>query len=169
MWRGKEKKGFMLSKLRKTGLVWVWIAVLVIVVDRYTKSWVLAHLFAHEPLVVFPFFNLTLAYNTGAAFSFLQSAAGWQTFVFTSLAIVVSVGILVWLARTPSRDRWEGIALSLILGGALGNAWDRLIYGHVVDFLDFHWESWHFATFNVADSAICVGAVMLVGYWIRKK
>lgn len=158
----------MLSYLR-TGLVWLWVSILVIVVDRLTKMWVVDHLIAYEPLQIFSFLNLTLAYNTGAAFNFLNGATGWQNSLFTSLALVVSGAIVWWLAKLPARERWQCIALSLIMGGALGNAWDRQSYGHVIDFLDFHWLNWHFAVFNVADSGICVGAFMLVLHWYWKR
>lgn len=156
----------MLKLVYRTGLVWLWVSVLVIVIDRFSKLWVLQHLMAYEPLSLLPIFNFTLAYNTGAAFSFLHSAAGWQTIIFSGLACVVSAVILYWLAKAPATDRWMNIALSLIVGGALGNAWDRWLYGHVIDFLDFHWESWHFAIFNIADSAITIGTIMLLLHWI---
>jgi signal peptidase II len=113
-----------------------------------------------------PFFNLTLAFNTGAAYSFLHNASGWQNSLLTSLAVIVSACIVYWLSQLSARAYWAVIALTLVLGGALGNAWDRLLYGHVVDFLDFHLGGWHFAIFNIADSAICVGAFMLIVEWL---
>lgn len=147
---------------------WLWLPILIIALDRYTKYWVLTHLTYREPLTILPFFNLTLAYNTGAAFSFLHNASGWQNILLGGLAIIVSIAILYWLVTLPKRAYWTRVALGLILGGALGNAWDRLLYGYVIDFLDFHLNDWHFATFNVADSAICVGAFMLMLSWIRR-
>ena len=158
----------MLKKWFKSGLIWLWIAFLVLAIDRFSKAWVLENLVWHEPLQILPIFNLTLTFNTGAAFAFLHTASGWQNILFLSLAVLVSVVILSWLAQLPSREWWASVALSLVLGGAIGNAWDRVMYGHVIDFLDFHWEGWHFATFNVADSGICVGAAMLMIYWARK-
>ena len=136
-------------------------------VDRYSKSWVVAHLTFQEPLEVLSYFNLTLAYNTGAAFSFLHSASGWQNIFFSGMAFIISTAVIVWLYKTPARERWLCAALALILAGAIGNAWDRLLYGYVIDFLDFHYQGWHFAIFNIADSAICVGAFMLCVYWFR--
>ena len=169
MWQGMGKKEIMLNKWIKSGLLWLWIAIVIIAVDRYTKTWVLEHLVLHESLQILPIFNLSLMFNTGAAFSFLHSASGWQNLVFTSMAALVSLFILGWLAKLSYKERWVSIALSLILGGALGNVWDRLLFGHVIDFLDFHWNDWHFAVFNVADSGICIGAIMLILHWCLPK
>lgn len=144
---------------------WLWLPILIVALDRYTKYWVLTHLIYREPLIILPFFNLTLAYNTGAAFSFLHNASGWQNILLGSIAVVVSILLIYWLMTLPARAYWMCIALCLILGGALGNAWDRVLYGYVIDFLDFHLGDWHFATFNVADSAICIGALMLILFW----
>jgi signal peptidase II len=149
-------------------LSWLWIPIFIIALDRVTKYFVLTHLLYHEPVIIFPFFNLTLAYNTGAAFSFLHDASGWQNMLLGGLAIIVSMTIMYWIMTLPAQARWLRTALCLILGGALGNAWDRLLYGHVVDFLDFHLGTWHFATFNIADSAICIGAFMLILTWIKR-
>ncbi len=156
-------------KLFSSGLVWIWIAVLIIGFDRFSKIWALKHLIFAEPLSLLPFFNLTLLFNKGAAFSFLNHAAGWQHFVLGGLAIVVSMGIIVWLKSLPARAVWMNIALNFILGGALGNAWDRALYGYVVDYFDFHLGDWHFAIFNFADSAICIGAFMLIVSWFRQE
>lgn len=157
----------MLRKITSSGLCWLWITVLVIVIDRCSKMWVISHLSAYESLTILPFFNLTLAHNTGAAFSFLHAASGWQNIFFIALALVVSLMILYWLAVLPRRDWWMAVALSLVLGGALGNVWDRLVYRYVIDFLHFHWSDWNFAIFNIADSAICVGAFMVIIGWYR--
>lgn len=159
----------MLKKIFSTGLSWLWITVLVIAIDRYTKMAVIEHLMFMQPFTVLPFFNLTLAFNTGAAFSFLHSMSGWQNIFLSSLAFIASVIVIFWLAKLPARARWMNVALCLILAGALGNAWDRMLFGFVVDFLDFHIGAWHFAIFNIADSAICVGAFMLFWSWIRQK
>lgn len=150
-----------IKKISSSGLAWLWVAALVLIIDRYTKIWVMQHLVFQEPLHILPFFNLVLAYNSGAAFSFLDAASGWQNWFLGGLAIVVSAIVFVWLKRLPARAIWMALALCLILGGALGNAWDRWSYGYVIDFLSFHWGDWHFAIFNVADSAICVGAIMM--------
>jgi signal peptidase II len=113
-------------------------------------------------LRVTPFFNLTLAYNTGAAFSFLDSAPGWQIWFFGVIALVVSATLLIWLKRLPRQQWWLSIALACIIGGALGNLWDRVSYGHVIDFIQLHAYSFYWPVFNIADSAICLGAMMLV-------
>ncbi|TAK77065.1 MAG: lipoprotein signal peptidase [Gammaproteobacteria bacterium] len=157
----------MRKKFLSTGLAWLWVAILVLGVDRYAKSWAITHLVFGEPLRLLPVFNLTLAYNTGAAFSFLHNASGWQNVFLGSLAFIVSIIILCWLYRLPARARWTNVALCLVLSGALGNAWDRLLYGYVIDFFDFHLGDWHFAIFNTADSAICIGAFMLMLHWIK--
>jgi signal peptidase II len=116
----------------------------------------------HETLRMTSFFNLTLAYNTGAAFSFLNSAGGWQLWLFAIIAAIVSVGLLIWLQRLKYQQRWPSIAVSLILAGALGNLWDRINYNHVVDFIQLHAGDFYWPVFNVADSAICLGAFMLM-------
>lgn len=154
-------------RLLKTGLSWLWLVVVMIAIDRYSKYWVMSHLSFFEPMRILPFLNFTLAYNTGAAFSFLHAASGWQHWVLGGLALVVSAIVLVWLSRLPARQWWLNISLCLIMAGALGNAVDRALYGFVVDFLDFHIGGWHFAIFNIADSAICVGAFMMICDWLR--
>lgn len=158
----------MLKKMRETGLIWLWLPIVLIGIDRYSKWWVANHLTFFEPYPVLPMFNLTLAYNTGAAFSFLDSASGWQNWFFSGLALVVSITVITWLAKIPANARWLSVALCLILTGALGNAWDRMSYGYVIDFLDFHLDGWHFAIFNIADSAICIGAFMMLFKFARK-
>jgi signal peptidase II len=139
---------------------WLWVAVLVVVLDRLTKVLAVTHLDVHVPVPLLPSLNLTLTYNTGAAFSLLAGAGGWQRWLFAGLAVAVSGLILWWLRRTS--QAWTAVALNLLLGGALGNLWDRLWLGRVVDFVDVYYGSWHWPAFNVADSAITVGAVMLV-------
>ena len=118
----------------------------------------------HQPVAVAPHLNFTLTYNTGAAFSFLRDAGGWQRWFFSALALGVAVFVVVWLKRLPAPARWLPCALALVLGGAVGNLIDRLLRkdGAVVDFIDVYYQSWHFPAFNVADSAISVGAVMLL-------
>jgi signal peptidase II len=148
--------------------MWSWAAGFVILLDQLTKNWAVASLIPYEPLRIFPFISLTLAHNTGAAFSFLHAASGWQNILFVCLAVVVCIAIVGWMATISARDWWMGIALSLIAGGAVGNVCDRLLYGYVIDFFDFHISHWHFAIFNVADSAICIGAAMLLLRWLIK-
>lgn len=143
-------------------LVWLWLTAVVIVLDQITKHMAVERFSLYERLEVFPHFNLTLAYNSGAAFSFLADAGGWQRWFFTAVAVVASILILVWLARLTKAETLQGIALALILGGALGNFYDRLVLGHVVDFLDFYWGNYHFPAFNIADAAITIGAGLII-------
>ena len=144
-------------------LGWLWLTLLVLVIDLTSKVYFDNALQMYQQIVVIPdFFSWTLAYNTGAAFSFLADSAGWQRWLFALIAVVVSGVLVVWLKRLGRNDTWLAIALALILGGALGNLYDRIAYGHVVDFILVHWQNrWYFPAFNFADSAICVGAVML--------
>ena len=158
-----------MNRAMTSGLVWLFLAAIIIFMDRDSKIWMMNHLQFGEPVALLPFLNLTLAYNTGAAFSFLHSASGWQHYLLGGLAVVVAIFIITWLARLPRSQYWQCVALSLILAGALGNAWDRMLYGHVIDFVNFHVGDWHFAIFNVADSAICVGAFMLIVMWLRQR
>lgn len=143
-------------------LGWLWLTLLVLVIDQVSKTYFDSSLQMYQRIVVIPdFFSWTLAYNSGAAFSFLADSSGWQRWLFALIAVVVSTVLLVWLKRLGRNDTWLAIALALILGGALGNLYDRIAYGHVIDFILVHWEHRLFPAFNVADSAICVGAVML--------
>ncbi len=144
-------------------LPWLWITVLVFVLDQLSKAFFQAELSMYQQIVVIPdLFSWTLAYNTGAAFSFLADSSGWQRWLFALIAIVVSVVLLVWLKRLKRGETWLAIALALVLGGALGNLYDRMVLGHVVDFILVHWQDrWRFPAFNLADSAITVGAIML--------
>lgn len=146
----------------KNAWPWLLLSVIVIAIDQLSKLYLNAHLTLGQPVEVLPFFNLTLAYNTGAAFSFLGEQAGWQIWVFASISLVVSIILMVWLLKTPRSEALLACSLSLILGGAVGNSIDRVLYGYVIDFADFHIGSWHFATFNVADSAVCIGAGLLI-------
>jgi len=152
-----------------SGLRWLWIAVIVIALDHWTKGLASEHLTLYQPEALMPMLNFTLSHNTGAAFSFLHDAGGWQRWFFTALALTVSVVLLVWLGRIAKDKAWEPIALTLVMGGALGNVWDRIVLGYVVDFIDVYYEAWHWPAFNVADSAICVGAVMLLIDALRAK
>lgn len=143
-------------------LRWLWLTVVVIALDQITKYWASTMLDFQQPLAVMPLFNLTLMHNYGAAFSFLASAGGWQRWFFTVIAVAISIAIIVWLYRLKAHQRWEAAAMSLILGGALGNLWDRLTLGYVVDFFDVYYGPHHFPAFNIADSAITLGAALLI-------
>lgn len=148
---------------RRIGLSrWLALAGVIIGLDQLTKWLAEQYLVYGEPVPVLPLFNLTLAYNTGAAFSLLAEAGGWQRWLFAGLALVVSVLIIGWLRRLGPEERLTGLALTLILGGALGNLIDRLYLGYVIDFIDVYYGSYHWPAFNIADSAITVGATLLV-------
>ncbi|MBN8480630.1 MAG: signal peptidase II [Xanthomonadales bacterium] len=150
---------------RPNALPWLLLSLVVLIADQVTKHLVLAHLQLHEAIpVIDGLLNWTLAYNEGAAFSFLADAGGWQRWFFTGLAVVVSIVLVVWLARTPRADWRTALPLALVIGGAIGNLIDRLRFGHVVDFIDVYWNAAHFPAFNIADSAISVGAVILVAF-----
>ena len=138
------------------------LALLLLALDQATKLWAAGALDYGMPVEVLPFFNLTLVHNTGAAFSFLADAGGWQRIFFVVLSGVVSAVLVAWLWRLPREARLLGIALALVLGGAVGNLVDRVAYGYVIDFLDFHAGGWHWPAFNVADSAISCGVVLLL-------
>ena len=144
-------------------LAWLWLSLLVFVVDQASKFWFDNNLSMYQQIVIIPdYFSWTLAYNTGAAFSFLADGGGWQRWLFAVIAVVVSAVLVVWLKRLGRDDTWLAIALALVLGGALGNLYDRIALGHVIDFILVHWQNRHyFPAFNFADSAITVGAIML--------
>ena len=137
------------------------LALVVLVLDIATKRWVESLLLHGQQIPLTGFFNLVLTYNAGAAFSFLSDASGWQRWFFSAIAASAS-GLIIYLLRKHAADKLFCIALSLILGGALGNLWDRITLGHVVDFLDFHVSNYHWPAFNVADSAIFLGAMLLI-------
>ena len=139
---------------------WLALALLVTLLDQGSKWLARVSLDLHVPVPLTPFLNLTLTYNPGAAFSFLSDAGGWQRWFFTLLASSISVALVAWLWRLRSGEALLGAGLALILGGALGNLWDRLAIGAVVDFIDLHWRGSHWPAFNVADSAITLGAVL---------
>ena len=155
-----------MSKLPKpNALVWLAVSVLVIALDQVTKAVVRHALVPYLPHEVIPHvLNWTLAFNRGAAFSFLEDASGWQTWLFGILAVVVCIGLIAWLARTSRRDWPTALPVALIIGGALGNLIDRLIHGQVTDFIQVYWRAWSFPAFNVADSSITVGAVLLIAF-----
>ena len=150
--------------VRKGSLIWLALSVLVFVLDQLTKWVAVSELQLYQQVpIIDDLFSFTLAYNTGAAFSFLADASGWQRWLFAVIAVVVSVVLCVWLARLDHSKKLEAIALALILGGAIGNLYDRVIHGKVTDFILVHWQqSWFFPAFNIADSAITVGAALLL-------
>ncbi|MFK4751395.1 signal peptidase II [Oceanobacter antarcticus] len=150
-----------MPSIKTSALVWVWLTVLVFVVDIATKQVAEAWLIYGDPIYLLPVLDFTLLYNKGAAFSLLADQPGWQRWFFTFISAAVSVMLVVWMSRLPRHQRWLGIALALILGGALGNLFDRVLFGHVIDFISVHWQNAYFPAFNIADSAITIGAIMM--------
>lgn len=150
-------------------LRWLWLSVFVIVADQLTKHYFVSALELYERIQLLPVFDFTLAYNTGAAFSFLSDASGWQRWFFSFVALAVSVMLFFWLRSLNRSDRWLAIALALVLGGALGNLYDRVVLGHVVDFILVHYGQYYFPAFNIADSAISIGAFMLIVDALRNR
>ncbi|SOC57843.1 signal peptidase II [Chromohalobacter canadensis] len=146
----------------KRPLRWLWLALLVIVLDLGSKLLASTYLIYAQPVELLPVFNFTLLHNTGAAFSFLAGHSGWQRWLFAAIALAVSIGLTVWLTRLKADERLSAAAIALVIGGALGNLYDRLVYGYVVDFLSFHWQGNYFPAFNLADTAITLGAIGLI-------
>lgn len=146
----------------KPMLKWLWLSLLAIVLDQGSKLWVDSTMPLYHSVPLMPSFNLTYVRNTGAAFSFLAQAGGWQRWAFAALAIVISGIIAMWLSRLEKHETLLAMALSLILGGAIGNLIDRLAYGYVIDFLDVYYDTWHWPAFNIADSAITLGVVLML-------
>ncbi|MDB5751096.1 MAG: lipoprotein signal peptidase [Ramlibacter sp.] len=142
-------------------LPWLALALIILIADQFTKVLVMGYYRLGDSTYVWPFFNLVRAHNTGAAFSFLAAASGWQRWLFTGIGIVATL-FIVYLLRSHAGQRLFSFALACILGGAVGNVVDRLLHGYVVDFLQFHWRGWYFPAFNIADMAITIGAACLV-------
>lgn len=153
----------------KKNMRFLSLSLIVILIDQITKTWAMHTLMPYQAQKIFPFFNLTLAYNTGAAFSFLNTASGWQNIFFIAIALVISVVLIVWLSRVKN-NVYEVLGISFILGGAVGNLIDRIHYGFVVDFLEFHVYQHAWPIFNIADSAICIGvALILIGTMVASR
>jgi signal peptidase II len=148
--------------LNDTGWRFWWIALLVLVADQLSKIWVLQNFELGESIQLLPVFNFTYARNYGAAFSFLGDAGGWQRWLFTAIAIVVTCVLSVWLSRLKPTQLKLSLALVLIIAGAIGNLIDRSLYGYVVDFLHVYYQQWHYPVFNIADCAITIGAGLLI-------
>jgi signal peptidase II len=151
-----------MDKTKLKNFHWLWLGLFAIIVDQWTKYLAITHLIPFQSIELSPFFNLTLLFNTGAAFSLLDQAGGWQQWLFIVITFVVSGVIIVWLYRLPKNRIWSALALSLIFGGAIGNLIDRIRLGYVIDFLDFHIGEYHWYVFNLADSFITVAAIILI-------
>ncbi len=143
-------------------LRWLWLSLTVIGLDQLSKWAAVTFLPYDRAVPILPHFNLTLVYNTGAAFNFLSHADGWQRWFFVGLAFLVSIALIVWLKRLREGSHWTALAIALILGGSLGNATDRIVRSHVVDFISLYIQHWYWPAFNLADSAITVGAFTLI-------
>jgi signal peptidase II len=160
--RGMTARIRMLGLQRTHPAAWLWLSVAIIALDQATKFLVTRFLELYERVEVLPVLDFTLLHNTGAAFSLLAGASGWQRWFFVLLASAVSLMLTVWLCRLPRGHRMIAIALALVLGGALGNLIDRVRHGFVVDFIHAHWGAAYFPAFNIADSAITIGAALLI-------
>ncbi len=143
-------------------LIWLVLTALVVIIDQVTKYVADEFLSYARPVEILPVFDLMLVYNKGAAFSFLSEAGGWQRWFFTVLSAAISVVLVVWIYRLQRHETWVAIGVALILGGALGNLYDRVVLGYVIDFVSLHYRDYYFPAFNVADSAITAGAIMLI-------
>jgi signal peptidase II len=153
--------------IRAGALPWLALSLVVIALDQLSKFIVLQTLQPYVPQAVIPgVLNWTLAFNTGAAFSFLHNQAGWQRWLFSLLAVIVSGALIRWLSRLPRADWRNALPIALVIGGALGNLIDRLRFGRVTDFIEVYWRDWSFPAFNIADSAITIGAVLLLWFGI---
>ncbi|WP_258872591.1 signal peptidase II [Thalassotalea euphylliae] len=150
------------SPFSSTGLKWLWLTVLFLIIDQVTKHWVAGTFNLYESIAVMPYFNLTYVHNEGAAFSFLADQGGWQRWFFTAIAALASGLFIYWLSKTPASNRILGVGFALMLSGALGNLIDRVLFGYVIDFLDFYVGKSHWPAFNIADSVIFVGAALMI-------
>ena len=165
--------GVDIKKPKGSGaLIWLVPAAVIIVLDQITKIWIQRTMEMYEVINLTPFLNLRYLVNPGAAFSFLADAGGWQRWLFTVLAAVVSMAIIAWLWYLPRKGEGRlACGLAFILGGAVGNLIDRIAYGHVVDFIDVFYGDWHWPAFNVADTAITIGAILVIidSFWPRQR
>ena len=143
-------------------LKWLWLSLLVIVLDQLSKLWVVSEFELYQSIELMPYLNLTYVHNKGAAFSFLSSAGGWQRWFFSIISMVAVFVLLLWLKRLKPTEKLLAVSMSLILGGAIGNLYDRLAYGYVIDFLDAYYQQWHWPVFNIADSAIVLGVGLML-------
>jgi signal peptidase II len=153
--------------MKASAIKWVWLSIVIMIIDQVTKFYISQQFELYESIQVIPGINFTYVHNTGAAFSFLSDAGGWQRWLFISLSSGISILLIFWLKKQPSTGIWLAIALALILGGAVGNLIDRIFLSYVIDFVDVYYDKWHWPVFNVADSAISIGVVMLIidSFW----
>lgn len=152
----------MLEQYKSSHFKWLWLSLVVFVLDQATKYWAEHILGWHKVVPILPVFDFSLVHNTGAAFGFLSGMGGWQTVFFVSLAVLVSLGLIVFIALLKPLERHLAIAYSLVIAGAIGNAVDRLVYGYVIDFIHWFYKTYHFPSFNIADISIFIGATLLI-------
>ena len=145
------------------------IVLVIVVLDQITKIWANTSLVMYEQIPITGFFNITKAYNYGAAFSFLDNAGGWQRWLFTAISLILSIILSVWLYRMLRSEKWLSLAIAMILGGAIGNLIDRVWYGYVIDFIQVYWKTSYFPSFNIADAAITCGAIIMLGLTLFEK
>ena len=150
------------TAFNNSGLRWLWLTLVCLVLDQVTKHWVVGSFTLYESINVLPIFSITYVHNLGAAFSFLADQSGWQRWFFTAIAAIACIIFTVWLSKMPKSQTLLSIAVALMLSGAMGNLIDRALFGYVIDFLDFHWSGNHFPAFNVADSMIFIGAALMI-------
>lgn len=163
----KNRTLFTGNRLKRHGYAWLWLSAVVLTLDQISKLAIIRTIDLHQVIVLTPFFNLVHVLNPGAAFGLLADQPGWQRTFFIVIALVAS-GVILYLMRQTAGQTRFNLALALILGGAIGNAIDRILYGHVIDFLDIHVAGWHWPAFNVADFAISIGAALLIWDSLRK-
>lgn len=165
----RKHREYILKKLtfKQSGLAWLWITAILLFIDQVTKIWAdnnLAPIYGGPIIEVMPHFDLNLAYNYGAAFSFLGDQDGWQRWLFTAIAAIISIILVIWMWKTPKAHKLSNIGMAMVLSGALGNLYDRIAYGYVIDFIDWYVakDGYHWPTFNIADSAIFCGVILLL-------
>ncbi|MFT5277270.1 MAG: signal peptidase II [Granulosicoccus sp.] len=157
-----EKCVTMLNLFKSTGLRFTWISIIAVILDQWTKQAVVDSMQLYQSIEIMPFFNFTYVHNYGAAFSFLYDAGGWQVYFLSAIALGISGLIIWWLKSTTRQQVLLPVAFSFILGGAIGNVYDRIMHGYVIDFIDFYYGTFHWPAFNIADSAIFIGAALLI-------
>ncbi|OLQ87570.1 signal peptidase II [Vibrio ponticus] len=159
--------------LKESGVRWLWLALVIFIADIAIKLVVMNNMGYgwNNRIEILPFFNLLYVHNYGAAFSFLSDQAGWQRWLFTGIAFVVTAMLTYWMSKLPAKEKWNNIAYAMIIGGAIGNVFDRVVHGFVVDYLDFYWGTYHWPAFNLADTTICIGAAMIIldGFLSKEK
>lgn len=163
------KSDTMTSTTKCSALGWLTVSGILLLLDQFSKWWVLKHIAFGEFFPVMPSLSLTLTYNTGIAFSLFSQQAALGKWLLIAFTLLISLIVAIWLVQTPKEETWNKLALSMILGGALGNVFDRIIHGHVIDFVDFYYQNWHWYTFNLADCFITIGAIMTIASLIFTK